>query len=90
MVIERFYSYTSDLPNNFHLSFLLGSYVNNQVEVLIVVPLLEILMSTPPESNISKVSELELLTILARHDSLRKGTVLNIPLSVATVKRNVK
>ena len=71
-------------------SFLLGSYVNDQVEVLIVVPLLEILMSTPPESNISKVSELELLTILARHDCLRKGTVLNIPLTVATVKRNVK
>ena len=48
MVIELFYSYTSYLPNNFHLSFLLGSYVNDQVEVLIVVPLLEILMSTPP------------------------------------------
>lgn len=49
-----------------------GYYVNEQVEVLIMAPLLDILMSTPPESNISKVSELELLTILARHDSHRK------------------
>jgi hypothetical protein len=47
--------------------------VNDQVNVLIMEPLLDILMSTTPESNISKVSEFMLLTIFARHDSHRIG-----------------
>lgn len=51
----------------------LGFFVNDQVKVLIMEPLLDILMSTAPESNISKVSELMLLTIFARHDSHRIG-----------------
>ncbi|CAB4015539.1 E3 ubiquitin- ligase RNF123, partial [Paramuricea clavata] len=48
-----------------------GFFVNDQVKVLIMEPLLDILMSTTPESNISKVSEFMLLTIFARHDSHR-------------------
>ncbi|XP_028401066.1 uncharacterized protein LOC114524145 [Dendronephthya gigantea] len=48
-----------------------GSFVNDQVNALIMEPLIDILMSTPPESGISKVSELTLSTIFARHDSHR-------------------
>lgn len=45
--------------------------MNDQVNVLIMEPLVDILMSTPPESGISKVSELTLSTIFSRHDSHR-------------------
>ena len=50
--------------------------MNDQVKVLIIEPLLDILMSTSPESNISKVSELMLLTLFARQESHRIGTYI--------------
>ena len=57
-----------------YIIFLLaGFFVIDQVEVLIIEPLLDVLMSTSPENNISKVSELMLLTLFARQDSHRIG-----------------
>lgn len=57
------------------LSFfcLLGYYANEQVQGYILLPLIDLLMSTPASLAISKVSELELLTVLARHDNHKEG-----------------
>ena len=51
----------------------LGYYSNEQVQGYILLPLIDLLMSTPASLAISKVSELELLTVLARHDHHKEG-----------------
>ena len=66
-----------------------GYFVNDQVKVLIMEPLLDLLMSTPPESNISRVSELMLLTIFARHDSHRIGKYISRSFYVVFKTRGV-
>lgn len=53
----------------------LGYYTNEQVQGYILLPLIELLMSTPASLAISKVSELELLTVLARHDNHKEVMV---------------
>ncbi|XP_015759661.1 PREDICTED: uncharacterized protein LOC107338925, partial [Acropora digitifera] len=53
----------------------LGCYTNEQVQGYILLPLIELLMSTPASLAISKVSELELLTVLARHDNHKEVMV---------------
>ncbi|XP_067026328.1 uncharacterized protein [Acropora muricata] len=53
----------------------LGCYTNEQVQGYILLPLIELLMSTPATLAISKVSELELLTVLARHDNHKEVMV---------------
>lgn len=50
-----------------------GYYSNEQVQGYILLPLIDLLMSTPASLAISKVSELELLTVLARHDHHKEG-----------------
>lgn len=55
------------------LLLFLGYYANEQVQGYILLPLIELLMSTPASLAISKVSELELLTVLARHDTHKEG-----------------
>ena len=53
--------------------YIVGYYTNEQVQGYILLPLIELLMSTPASLAISKVSELELLTVLARHDNHKEG-----------------
>ena len=53
-----------------------GYYANEQVQGYILLPLIELLMSTPASLAISKVSELELLTVLARHNHHKEGNVI--------------
>ena len=53
--------------------FSAGYYANEQVQGYILLPLIDLLMSTPASLAISKVSELELLTVLARHDHHKEG-----------------
>ena len=53
--------------------FPVGYYANEQVQGYILLPLIDLLMSTPASLAISKVSELELLTVLARHDHHKEG-----------------
>ena len=53
-----------------------GYYANEQVQGYILLPLIDLLMSTPASLTISKVSELELLTVLARHDHHKEGGCL--------------
>lgn len=47
-------------------------------------PLIDVLLSMPPASNINKTSELELIEILARHSYQRKGNVIVIALANAS------
>lgn len=47
--------------------------MNELVLTNLLLPVIELMMSTPPSSAISKVSELELLTIMARHDDHKHG-----------------
>ena len=56
-----------------HCHFPAGYYANEQVRGYILLPLIDLLMSTPASLAISKVSELELLTVLARHDHHKEG-----------------
>lgn len=62
-------------PQNLSLVLIcyVGCYTNEQVQGYILLPLIELLMSTPASLAISKVSELELLTVLARHDNHKEG-----------------
>lgn len=53
--------------------FIPGRYVNELVLTSLLLPIIDLMMSTPPSSAISKVSELELLTIMARHDDHKQG-----------------
>ena len=53
--------------------FSVGYYANEQVQGYILLPLIDLLMSTPASLAISKVAELELLTVLARHDHHKEG-----------------
>ncbi|KAL9951460.1 hypothetical protein ACROYT_G044123 [Oculina patagonica] len=53
----------------------LGYYANEQVQGYILLPLIDLLMSTPASLAISKVAELELLTVLARHDGHKEVMV---------------
>ena len=41
-------------------------------------PLIDVLLSMPPASNINKTLELELIEILTRHSYQRKGNVVAI------------
>lgn len=65
----------------FYLLFIhsAGYYANEQVQGYILLPLIDLLMSTPASLTISKVSELELLTVLARHDHHKEGGCLKWP-----------
>jgi len=47
--------------------------VNELVLTNLLLPVIDLMMSTPPSSAISKVAELELLTIMARHDDHKQG-----------------
>lgn len=50
-----------------------GRYVNELVLTNLLLPVIDLMKSTPPSSAISKVAELELLTIMARHDDHKQG-----------------
>ena len=52
---------------------IVAAQVNSFVEDDLLKPLLNILMSTPAGSSISKVPELEILSTLARHEEHQKG-----------------
>ncbi|XP_032239903.1 uncharacterized protein LOC5514394 isoform X2 [Nematostella vectensis] len=53
----------------------LGRVVNEMVQTNILLPLMDLMMSTPPTSPINKFAELELLTIMARHDDHKQVMV---------------
>ena len=52
---------------------IVAAQVNSFVEDDLLKPLLNILMSTPAGSSISKVPELEILSTLARHEEHQQG-----------------
>ena len=52
--------------------------MNELVQNNILLPVMDLMMSTPPSSAISKVSELELLTIMARHDDHKQGKLMHV------------
>eukprot|EP00058_Branchiostoma_floridae_P023406 XP_002608896.1 hypothetical protein BRAFLDRAFT_85546 [Branchiostoma floridae] len=58
-------------PFSFNIEISYAHLVNRRVKKMALDPTLKLLLSTPPTSNISKVSELELLEILARHEEFQ-------------------
>ncbi|XP_066278423.1 uncharacterized protein [Branchiostoma lanceolatum] len=62
-------------PFSFHIQISFAHLVNRRVKKMALDPTLKLLLSTPPTSNISKVSELELLEILSRHEEFQDAII---------------
>jgi len=59
----------------FNIDIPLGEFINVVLKDNFSDPLIDVLLSMPPGSNINKTSELELIEILARHQFQRKAIV---------------